>query len=144
MILLKAYQFIPPPNTVSLSFVSYTLYCIFNLLHCQCGKCSSFDSMAFPMPLKMQDNVVLIIMMVSLGMLVSASTDKQATTGKDPISLYCITAICNTYVLKIYVLVAIYISCKMSISKEFGQKKQQQEILKPMWNAQTAVIVGIA
>ena len=50
--------------------------------------------MAFPMPLKMQDNVVLIIMMLSLGMLVSASTDKQATTGKGPISLYCITAIC--------------------------------------------------
>ena len=91
--------------------------------------------MAFPMPLKMQDNVVLIIMMVSLGMLVSASTDKQATTGKDPISLYCITAICillHTYVLKIYVLVAIYISCKMSISKEFGQTKQQQEILRLM------------
>ena len=46
--------------------------------------------------------------------------------------------------LKIYVLVAIYISCKMSISKEFGQTKQQQEILRLMWNAQTAVIVGIA
>ena len=75
--------------------------------------------MAFPMPLEMQDNVVLIIMMVSLGMLVSASTDKQATTGKDPISLYCITAISFCYIrifLRFIFLITVYISCNLSIS----------------------------